>query len=277
LVAEVLFVCCINYLRGKQLQSPKENKGYVTAEYLKKSARDQDAINQESYRMLNVEAGNLILDLGCGPGTTAPTFSETAGSGGFVVGVDCDSKMLQVAKADTKQYANVAQLMGDAHGLPFENEKFDRVYAKRLFQVLPPASAPKLMTEIQRVLKPGGTVVLVDTDWTSVSVNYSNLELERRLTTFFRDTMRPNGLAGRKLLEITSQNSFEVLEAKVMSTAIREFAETPFSDWLIKEALKAKVATSDEMAHWRCELEQKTAQQAFLCHVGTVLVSAKKL
>jgi SAM-dependent methyltransferase len=258
------------------VQTVKENKNYVTAEYLKKRAGDEDAVNQESYRMLQVGDGLQVLDLGCGPGTAAPVFSEAAGSGGLVVGVDCDPKMIQQANNASKRYPKVVQLVGDAHRLPFEDDKFDRVYAKRLFQVLPAASAHLLFGEMQRVLKPGGILVLVDTDWTSVAVNFSDLELERRLTCFFRDHMRPNGSAGRQLLEMTRQGGFTDVQVKVISIAIRDFAETPFSGWLVTEALKAKVATPEEMTKWRSELEQKTAQQAFLFHVATVLVSAKK-
>jgi ubiquinone/menaquinone biosynthesis C-methylase UbiE len=258
------------------VQTAKENKTYVTAEYLKKRAREEDTVNQESYRMLQAKEGMQVLELGCGPGTAAPVFSESVYPSGLVVGIDCDPKMIQQANIASKQYSNVVQLVGDAHRLPFEDCKFDRVYAKRLFQVLPPASAPTLFGEIQRVLKPGGILVLVDTDWTSIAVNFSDLELERRLTAFFRDHMRPNGLAGRQLLELPQRGCFTDVEVKVMSIIIREFAESPFSDWLIAEALKAKVATPEEMTKWRSELEQKTLQQTFLFHVGTVLVSAKK-
>ncbi len=254
----------------------KENKTYVTAEYLKKRAREEDAVNQESYQMLQVKAGLQVLEVGCGPGTTVPEFSKSVNSGGLVVGIDCDPKMIQQANTTSKQYSNVVHLVGDAHKLPFEDCKFDRVYAKRLFQVLPPSSAPMLFSELQRVLKPGGILVLVDTDWTSVAVNFSDLELERRLTSFFRDHMRPNGLAGRQLLGLIQQGNFLDVQVKVMSIIIRNFAESPFNDWLIAEALKAKVAKPEELAKWRSELEQKTKQQAFLCHVGTVLVSAKK-
>ncbi len=258
------------------MQTPKENKNYVTAEYLKKRAHDDVAVNQESYQMLQVKAGMHVLEVGCGPGTAAPEFSGLTASGGLVMDVDCDPKMIQQANIASKQYSNVVQLVGDAHRLPFEDCKFDRVYAKRLFQVLPPASAPILFSELQRVLKPGGILVLVDTDWTSVAVNFSNLELERRLTSFFRDRMRPNGLAGRQLLGLTRQGEFSDVQVKVMSIVIRDFSETPFGDWLITEASKAKVATLEELTKWRSELKQKSEQQAFLFHVGTVLVSAKK-
>jgi ubiquinone/menaquinone biosynthesis C-methylase UbiE len=258
------------------VQTPKENKNYVTAEYLKKRARDDVAVNQESYQMLQVKEGMHILEVGCGPGTAAPEFSGLVNSGGLVVNIDCDPKMIQQANIASKQYSNVVQLVGDAHRLPFEDRKFDRVYAKRVFQVLPPASAPMLFSELQRVLKPGGIIVLVDTDWTSVAVNYSDLELERRLTSFFRDHMRPNGLAGRQLLGLPRQGEFSDVQVKVMPIVIRNFSETPFGDWLITEASKAKVATPEELTKWRSELEQKTAQQTFLLHVGTVLVSAKK-
>jgi hypothetical protein len=129
---------------------------------------------------------------------------------------------------------------------------------------------------MKRVLKQGGILSLVDTDWTSVSVNFSDLELERRLTSFFSSHMRPNGVAGRQLLGIVQSGGFRDIQVKVMSIIIRDFEETPFSDWLMSEATKANVATSEEMTRWRSELEQKTAQQAFLFHVGTVIVAAKK-
>jgi SAM-dependent methyltransferase len=258
------------------LQTTKENKSYVTAEYLKKRAHDEDAVNQESYRMLHIEEGNRVLELGCGPNTTASVFCSATGSDGLVVGVDYDAAMIQQAKITSKCYGNLVHLVGDAHGLPFEDNQFDRVYAKRLFQVLPPTSAAQVFSEMERVLKPHGTLVIVDTDWTSVAVNYSDLKVERRLTGFFRDHMRPNGLAGRQLPEMTQQGNFTDLETKVMSIVIRDFAKTPFSDWLETEALKTKVATPQEMAKWRNELEQKTTQQTFLFHVGTVLISAKK-
>lgn len=253
----------------------KENKSYVTAEYLKKRSREEDAVNQESYRMLNIQEGDKVLELGCGPSTTSPVFCSAAGLGGFVVGVDCDAGMIQQAKINAK-YSNLVHLLSDALRLPFEDSQFDRVYAKRLFQVLPQSSAPKLICEMYRVLKPNGKIVLVDTDWTSVSVNYSDLELERRLTGFFRNHVRPNGLAGRQLLTLAHQAGFIDSEAKVMSMVIPVFAETPFKDWLIGEAQKAKVATSEELANWSAELELKTQQGAFLFHVGTVLVSARK-
>lgn len=258
------------------MPSAKENRIYVTAEYLKKRAHDEAAVNQESYRMLQIEKGNSVLELGCGPGTAISAFYKAAVPDGVILSFDCDSKMMQQARAATKRYHNVIGLVGDAHRLPFKDSQFDRVYAKRLFQVLPPNSAPILLSEMHRVLKPGGVLVLVDTDWTSVGVNFSDLELERRLTSFFRDRMRPNGLAGRQLLAMTQQAGFKNVDAKVMSIVIRDFDETPFNEWLTTEALKAKVATPYEMEKWCSELSEKSVQQIFLFHVGTVLVSATK-
>lgn len=225
--------------------------------------------------MLNIQNGDKVLELGCGPSTTPSTFSPAVGFDGFIVGVDCDAGMVQQAKINAK-YSNVVHLVADAHKLPFEDNQFDRVYAKRLFQVLPPSSGPILISEMHRVLKPDGTIVLVDTDWTSVSVNYSDLELERRLTSFFRDHVRPNGLAGRQLPTLIQQVGLIDADVKVMSMIITNFAETPFKDWLVGEALKAKIATPEELAKWCTELELKTQQGAFLFHVVTVLVSGKK-
>jgi hypothetical protein len=75
---------------------------------------------------------------------------------------------------------------------------------------------------------------------------------------------------------MVQSGGFTDVQVKVMSIIIREFSDSPLGDWLTAEALKANAATPQEMEQWRTELEQKSAQQAFLFHVGTVLVSAKK-
>ena len=258
------------------MQSAKENQSYVTVEFLKKRAQTDREINEESHRMLKIGQGMKVLNVGCGPDTDSASLREAVGLSGLVVGVDLDPKMIKQANSTCAPSANVLHLVGDAHWLPFEDGKFDGIYARRLLQVLPSASAPIVFAELQRVLKPEGRLVAMDTDWASASVNFSNLELERRLMSFFRDHMRPNGLAGRQLLGLAHSSGLGDVEVKVVSTVIREFAESPFSDWLISEAVKDKVASAEELASWRGELERKTAEQAFLFHVGTVIVSAKK-
>jgi hypothetical protein len=48
------------------------------------------------------------------------------------------------------------------------------------------------------VLRPSGRIVLADTDWASASVDFPDLNLERRLLDFFARRCRPNAFAARQ-------------------------------------------------------------------------------
>jgi ubiquinone/menaquinone biosynthesis C-methylase UbiE len=255
--------------------------GYVTAEYLKKIAEKQGRkVKQASYKLLNIRKNSHVLDIGCGPGIDTINFSEHIGTKGQIVGLDNDHGMIEKANAELKKHKttkNVKHIVGDVQSMPFTNSEFDRVHAERLFQVLPKTVNPlSVFAEMHRVLKTGGIMVLVDTDWATASVNYSNHELERRLVNFFAANMRPNGYAGRQLLEMLANNGYREIKLQVMPMVTRNFAETPFGNWLTTEATKAKAASEEEMARWRKELEEKTARHTFLSHVNVILTAGLK-
>jgi ubiquinone/menaquinone biosynthesis C-methylase UbiE len=265
---------------GFRMKSSSKNIGYVSAQYLKRIARTQGKkVKQTSLKLMDIQEDSQVLDVGCGPATDTLLFAKFIGPNGRVVGIDCDPMMVEEANTELAKHKtekNVKHIVGDVHSLPFSNGEFDRVHAERLFQVLPKTDAPKVFSELNRVLKPGGILVLVDTDWASASVNYSNLELERRLIQFFGTRMRPNGFAARHLAEMLKQEAYVDITIEVMPVVIREFEQTPFGNWLIAEATKAGVATGQEMEHWRKELAEKTAQETFLSHTNIVLASGKK-
>lgn len=98
--------------------------------------------------------GNLILDLGCGGGQELLTLN------GQVVGVD-------VSRTSLAQAARFYQavLAADARRLPFASEVFDYVVSVFLLEHFEPALKDRVISEMVRVLKPGGRlVVYTDTD-----------------------------------------------------------------------------------------------------------------
>jgi ubiquinone/menaquinone biosynthesis C-methylase UbiE len=103
-----------------------------------------------------IRAGLRVLDLGSGTGYPALLAAQAVGSGGAVVGIDLAELMLNAAKrkAAALRLSNVAFRTGDVTTLPFEAASFDAVTSRFCLMFLP--DIPKAVTEIARVLKPGG-------------------------------------------------------------------------------------------------------------------------
>jgi len=93
--------------------------------------------------------GKRVLDLGCRSGALTRHFLE----GNTVVGLDVDAVALQRAAA-----LGIEPVQGDVEeALPFESATFDAVVAGELFEHLQFPDA--LVSEIERVLRPQGTLV----------------------------------------------------------------------------------------------------------------------
>lgn len=126
-------------------------------EALRKVFND-DALRARALARL-VPRGLSVLDLGTGTGAMA---CELAQAGLRVVAVDHSPKMLEAARAKlAEQGAQDVELRcGEASSLPLVDAEVDAAFAHMALQYLPsPADA---LREMARVVRPGGTVVVVD-------------------------------------------------------------------------------------------------------------------
>jgi ubiquinone/menaquinone biosynthesis C-methylase UbiE len=103
-----------------------------------------------------------LLDIGCGTGANLPMLSEVAGSSGFVTALDYSPLALQFAAHEmnkqSEQKRSIALLRGDATRLPFADNHFDVVTMLDVLEHVEDDLAA--VSEIHRVLKPGGAFVL---------------------------------------------------------------------------------------------------------------------
>ena len=106
------------------------------------------------FERLGVQPGERVLDLGCGAGRHS---FEARRLGAHVVAVDLDDAVLKDVNEMMKDDgAPAACVVGDALRLPFADGSFDRIIASEVFEHIPEDSAA--MSEIERVLRPGGTL-----------------------------------------------------------------------------------------------------------------------
>ena len=117
-------------------------------------------------RLLDIVASHgaeRILEVAVGPGTA---FAKIIGvnSHGLTVGLDISRKMLAEAttKAHRSGHKPYLLLQADARHLPLPGDSFDLVTNSYMLDLLPVEDIRKVLSEFKRVLKPGGSLVLVN-------------------------------------------------------------------------------------------------------------------
>jgi arsenite methyltransferase len=142
------------------LQFDEETAKQVEATYQTPDVVDQ---RRRTRALLALQPGERVLDIGSGPGFLAAEMAEEVGPDGKVCGVDPSDSMLAMAR---RREAPVEYASGDALALPYEDGTFDAAIATQVYEYVP--DMPGALTEARRVLRAGGRLLILDTDWDSI-------------------------------------------------------------------------------------------------------------
>ena len=108
-------------------------------------------VDFDSYR------GKMLLEIGCGAGVDLVRFAR---AGAVVTGVDLSRTAIDLARQNIDQHGLDASLqVMNGEALQFANDSFDVVYAHGVLQYT--ADTGKMVSEIHRVLRPGGEAILM--------------------------------------------------------------------------------------------------------------------
>jgi len=103
-----------------------------------------------------------VLDVGCGTGTLAMMVVQRYRDVEYI-GIDPDPRALARATAKASRMgARVQFERGFGDALPHPDAAFDRVFSSMMFHHVPKADQAAVLTEIRRVLTPGGRLELAD-------------------------------------------------------------------------------------------------------------------
>jgi len=161
---------------------------------------------------LSLAEGQRILDVGCGLSEAALTLAEDLGDTGEIVGVDISAEMLRVAQAhaDDKK-CRVRFNVGDACALDEPDDSFDAVRSERTLQwIREPLVA---VSEMARVVRPGGRVSLIDTDWSTLTIEVGDNDLTSRVREAMRVERNRPSSAGSRLHDLAQTAGLNPLAA----------------------------------------------------------------
>ena len=134
---------------------PASNQLATDLYEVENEAFDRRGVVLDAMRTMATWAGRTLLDLGCGSGYWFQHYVDVA----ELIGVEPDERLLPAAEARSAQ---VRVLRGSAEHIPLPDASVDVVHAR--FAYFFPPGCEAGLAEAMRVLRPGGTLVVVDND-----------------------------------------------------------------------------------------------------------------
>ncbi len=154
-------------------------------------------------------AGSLVLEAGCGIGAQTVTLALNS-PGARVVSVDVSETSLARAAERVREagITNVSFLQADIFRLPFAEDHFDHVFVCFVLEHLgDPAGALECL---RRVLKPGGTITVIEGDHGSAYFHPDSALARRAIGCLVELQRRAGGdsLIGRRLYPLLTDAAF---------------------------------------------------------------------
>ncbi|MCK6257518.1 demethylmenaquinone methyltransferase [Fictibacillus sp. KIGAM418] len=124
----------------------------------------------DTMKRMAVKEGSHALDVCCGTGEWSIALAKAVGASGSVTGLDFSKNMLEVGKKKLSELKcpNVKLIHGNAMELPFPDNTFDYVTIGFGLRNVP--DYLQVIKEMQRVVKPGGRVVCLETSQTTTPI-----------------------------------------------------------------------------------------------------------
>jgi arsenite methyltransferase len=113
-------------------------------------------------RAAHLQAGETVLDLGCGGGIDTLLAAWAVGPSGHAIGLDMTHEMIELAQANAKTQGvtNVRFLQGTMEAIPLPDHTVDVVISNGVFNLA--ADKDRVFAEVWRVLRPSGRLVVAD-------------------------------------------------------------------------------------------------------------------
>ena len=227
---------------------------------------------------LNLPTGEKVLELGCGGGFYTHEAAQFVGPTGRVCAIDISPDQIAAAQARCAEFPWVECREADIAAPPYGSGEFGVVFAVQALEYL--ADLDGALRHIHRLLRPGGRLIVVATDWSSAVWHSENAPRMQRVLAAWAPHTPCRDLPG-------------ILAAGLRRAGIQPLRQTPipilnnsynpgsFSYWVAQVIrpfiVSRQSVTEEEAAAWFDELAKLEETGAYFFCITLVLTEAVKV
>ncbi|MFP4654415.1 MAG: class I SAM-dependent methyltransferase [Methanohalobium sp.] len=169
---------------------------------------------------ISVASDSLVLDVGCGGGRAVQILAELCPEG-KVYGIDYSEEMVSMARDLNKEFINdnrIEIVYGTVSSIPYPENTFDLVTAFETYYFWPDLIGD--LKEIHRVLKPDGTLLIVNEVYKHEDFDERNMEYVNALDMHYHtpeeheDILLKSGFLSIKIYTKPENNWIAVVAKK---------------------------------------------------------------
>ena len=223
---------------------------------------------------LCLSLGAHVLDIGCGMGSDAFDLADRVGPRGLVTGVDFSEVLIAEAiRRLGSRNVTASFEVGDAQALRFPEHTFDAVRAERMLMHVPDAKLA--LSEMARVLRPGGRMAVQDFDWETQFCDSAHKDTTRKIALSFCDSMK-NGWIGRRLPRLFREvGMIDVKVSFQTLTLTYQFLELLLGGHIARAVANGVLSEGEADLWWR-NLAQAEDEGTFVYGLTAFIVSGTK-
>ena len=220
-----------------------------------------------------IESGQAVLDFGCGPGWLAIELARRVGPKGQIDAVDLNQEFLaRAAQHATEEGVGdrirFQRIEGDR--IPLDDHSVDRAVTKNVLEYVTDLNAT--LVELRRVLRPGGRLHVIDSDWGMLAVE--PLGAERIAELFAAASLAyKTPLIGRKLYGAMRAAGFTDVRIQVLASADTRGHFSPILFNMASYARASGRIESSKIDALLAELDQALAGGTYLLVLPQFLVT----
>lgn len=238
-----------------------------------------EIVNQRVRTMarLQLQAGERVLDLGCGMGLLTHDLALAVGEPGRVTAIDISQPMIQLAQNRCEHLPQVELRVGSVEQLPDSDSSYDAITCTQLLLYIPDVA--QVLGEMYRVLRPGGRVAIIETDWRGVLFNTMDEDFTRQLFEQWEASIPSPFLPGRlrQLLHQTGLHNIRVEAIPIVNTSYHpDNYSAGMATYMLRTAVKNGTVSPEQADAFLADLQARSKTNDYFFCVNRFLFTAVK-